>query len=572
MLRRRFVLIRAVLAVGLLLGSLAVIAPAAQAAAPAPAVVPVAPAFGPAIDPLADYVGQTTCDPTPKPGAIALRDLLEATYPVTSSLGITRDCAIGGQSEHKEGRAYDWAVNSSDPVQKVMAADFLYWLTTSDGHGNLAAMARRLGIMYMVWEGKIWKSYAADKGWQLYTGANPHTDHVHFSLSIAGGNALTSWYSPPTAGIASSGVAFHPVSPRRLLDTRSASRVGPYGTPMAPRQARDVTVTGAGGVPFDAGAVALNVTVTGTTAAGFLTIWPNGQGQPAASSLNWAAGQTIANGVTAKVGSGGRLTLYNEAGSTNVIIDVVGYYDAQPGDGFSPMAPARIQDSRPGPQVGPYSTPWEPGRTRDVLVAGVAGVPTGVDAVVVNVTVTNATAGGYLTVWPAGQPRPTASSLNWAPGQTIANAVTVKAGTGGKVSVFNEAGLVDVIVDVIGSFAPGTGLAYHPLTPSRVLDSRSGEPWGPGVGREVQVAGVGGVPAGAVAVMSNVTATSTTASSFLTIWPAGQAQPLASSLNWVPNRTIPNAVSAALGASGRIAVRNEAGTVDVLVDVAGWYG
>ena len=73
-------------------------------------------------------------------------------------------------------------------------------------------------------------------------------------------------------------------------------------------------------------------------------------------------------------------------------------------------------------------------------------------------------------------------------------------------------------------------------------------------------------------MLSNVTATSTTASSFLTIWPAGQAQPLASSLNWVPNRTIPNAVSAALGASGRIAVRNEAGTVDVLVDVAGWYG
>jgi hypothetical protein len=522
---------------------------------------------------LAGYVGQTTCDPTPNPGAIALRDLLEATYPVTSSLGITRDCAIGGQSEHKEGRAYDWAVSSFDPVQKVMANDFLFWLTTSDSYGNRAAMARRLGIMYMINQGKIWKSYAAEAGWQVYTGPNPHTDHVHFSLSIDGGNARTSWHSPPNPVIPSAGMGFHPVTPRRLLDTRSGSRVGPYATPMAPGQARDVTVTGMGGVPDNAGAVALNVTVTGTTAAGFLTIWPDGQGQPAASSLNWAAGQTIANAVTARVGSGGRLTLYNQAGNTDVVIDVVGYYDASPGDGFSPLVPTRIQDSRPGPQVvGPYSSRWEPGRTRDVVVAGVGGVPAGADAVVVNVTVTNATAGSYLTVWPAGQSRPAASSLNWAAGQTIANAVTMKVGAGGKVSVFNDAGFVDVIVDVIGFFAPGTGHAYHPLTPSRVLDSRSGAPWGPAVVREVQVGGFGGVPTGAVAVLSNVTATSTTASSYLTVWPAGQAQPLASSLNWAAGRTIPNAVSVALGPSGRIAVGNDTGSVHVIVDVAGWYG
>lgn len=571
MLHRRSVVIRAVVAVGLLLGSVVAFAPEARAAPPAPAVVPVTPAFGPVIDPLADYVGQTTCDPTPKRGAIALQDLLEATYPLTSSLGIARACNIGGQSEHKEGRAYDWAVNAFDPAQKAMAADFLYWLTTGDSRGNLAAMARRLGIMYMIWNGQIWKSYAAEVGWQRYTGANPHTDHVHFSLSIPGGNALTSWYFPPTPVIPASGVAFHPVSPRRLLDTRSASRIGPYATPMAPGQARDVAVTGVGGVPDGAGAVALNVTVTRTTAAGFLTIWPDGQGQPPASSLNWAAGQTVANGVTARVGSGGRLTLFNQAGNTDVIIDVVGYYDTQPGNGFTPMAPVRIQDSRAGAQIGPYATRWEPGRTRDVLVAGAGGVPAGVDAVVVNITVTNATAGGYLTVWPAGQPRPTASSLNWAPGQTIANAVTVKAGTGGKVSVYNDAGFVDVIVDVVGSFAPGTGLAYHPLPPSRVLDSRPGAPWGTEM-HEVQVGGAGGVPAGAAAVLANVTATSTTAPSYLTIWPAGQAQPLASSLNWAPNRTVPNAVTAALGTSGRIAVRNEAGTVDVLVDVAGWYG
>ena len=180
-------LVRFALVVALLLGPAVTERTAAEAA-------PATPGFGPRIDPLAGYEGQTTCDPTSKPGTVALMNLLEATYPSTSSLGIGRDCAVGGTSEHKEGRAYDWAVNANDPAQAAIADDFLRWLLAPDAYGNGHAMARRLGIMYVIWNRMTWKAYAADKGWQDYIGPSPHTDHVHFSLSWDGGMGRTSWY------------------------------------------------------------------------------------------------------------------------------------------------------------------------------------------------------------------------------------------------------------------------------------------------------------------------------------------------------------------------------------------
>ena len=180
-------LVTVALAVALLLGPAVTERRAVDAA-------PATPGFGPAIEPPAAYVGQTTCDPVPKPGAVDLMNLLEVTYPATTSFGIGRDCAVGGTSEHKEGRAYDWGVNAADPAQAAMAQDFLTWLLAPDAYGNKHAMARRLGIMYVIWNRMTWKAYAADKGWQPYSGASPHTDHVHFSLSWDGGLARTSWY------------------------------------------------------------------------------------------------------------------------------------------------------------------------------------------------------------------------------------------------------------------------------------------------------------------------------------------------------------------------------------------
>jgi len=155
---------------------------------------PPTPSFGPGIDAYASYDGQDTCDPTAKPGAVAFRDFVLKTYPCTTNGGITRDCSSGGTSEHKEGRAWDWMITYPHP-----AADaFLGWLLKADPHGNPHAMVRRMGIMYMIWNNQIWKAYQPEKGWQPYTGSNPHTDHVHFSFSWDGALQQTSfWTAPP---------------------------------------------------------------------------------------------------------------------------------------------------------------------------------------------------------------------------------------------------------------------------------------------------------------------------------------------------------------------------------------
>ncbi len=120
-----------------------------------------------------------------------------------------------------------------------------------------------------------------------------------------------------------------------------------------------MTVTGVGGVPADAEAVALNVTVTNTTAS---STWWSSRGRAISrwsSNLNWQAGWTIPNAVTVKVGvvgaDAGKISVYNNNGIADVIIDVVGYYKAGTGAGFTSLDPVRIIDSRPSSQVGPYS-------------------------------------------------------------------------------------------------------------------------------------------------------------------------------------------------------------------------
>ncbi|MEZ5142956.1 MAG: hypothetical protein R2726_10620 [Acidimicrobiales bacterium] len=411
----------------------------------------------------------------------------------------------------------------------------------------------------------------------------PNTTYYWHVVSLDGANNTLStsdcWSFTKGAPV-TPGVKFTSLTPARILDSRpTGPQVGPYGTPWGAGTDRNVQVTGVGGVPGTAKAVTLNVTVTSTTAASFLSIYPNGTTRPLVSSLNWTAGQTIPNAVTVKVGASGQIRIYNPSGNVHVIVDVVGYYDDS-GDGFTSLAPARILDSRPPPEkVGPYSTPWGPNTTRNVTVTSTGGVPANATAVVLNVTATSTTAASFLTIWPAGQTRPNASSLNWSAGQTIPNAVTVKVGASGQISVFNPSGNVNVIIDVVGYFASGAGKDFHPIDPARIQDSRpppdqvgSSTPWGAGTQRDVQIANVGGVPQTAEGVLMNATVTSTTAPSFLTIWPAGQTKPTASSLNWSAGVTIANAVTAKVGNNQKVSVFNNSGNVHVLFDAAGWYG
>lgn len=165
-------------------GATAEVVNLAVAAAPRPAR-----ALPAALDAQARYQGQVSCDPVSRPGTSALGQLLVDTYR-QGSLGYARSCAGGGTSEHYDGRAVDWMVNVNNPAQKAAGDAATAWLTANNG-----ANARRLGVQYIIWNRKTWKAYAPERGWTAYTGASPHTDHVHISLTWDGAMKRTSWWT-----------------------------------------------------------------------------------------------------------------------------------------------------------------------------------------------------------------------------------------------------------------------------------------------------------------------------------------------------------------------------------------
>ena len=247
------------------------------------------------------------------------------------------------------------------------------------------------------------------------------------------------------------GSRYNGLTPARLLDTRNGT--GGFFTPLGPTSTITVGVTGAGGVPaIGVSAVALNITVTEPTVGGFLSVFPSGTTRPLASSLNFVAGQTVANLVMAKVGVDGKVSIYNNAGWSHVVADVVGWFGAEVST-YNSLAPGRVLDTRNG--TGGFSAPVGGGGTVTVSVTGRAGVPaTGVSAVVLNLTVTEPSVGGFLSVFPSGAARPLTSSLNFVAGQTVANLVMATVGSDGKVSIYNHAGSAHVVADVVGWFGP----------------------------------------------------------------------------------------------------------------------
>jgi hypothetical protein len=163
--------------------------------------VPRAPrGYGKAIEGYAGFQPQQTCSPTAKPGVADFSKRVLAAYKGTRSLGIVRACKVGGSSEHKEGRAWDWGVSAYDASDRARVGDLMGWLLATDRYGNKHAIARRLGIQYVIWNKRIWGSYAASSGWRKYTGPNPHTDHVHFSFTWAGANRQTSFWTGKVGG------------------------------------------------------------------------------------------------------------------------------------------------------------------------------------------------------------------------------------------------------------------------------------------------------------------------------------------------------------------------------------
>lgn len=380
------------------------------------------------------------------------------------------------------------------------------------------------------------------------------------------------------------GSDFTPHAPTRLLDTRDGTGapkkvVGAWGTAR-------VKVGGAPGIPANATAVVLNLTVTNPSRAGHITAFGTGDERPTSSNVNYEPGQTVPNLVIVPIGDDGYVDLYNHAeGSVDLIADVTGYFTHTSSSGYTSLTPSRLVDTRTG--LGAKKGQVGAGSTFGVQIAGRGGVPSGVTAVALNVTVTDPRSAGHLSVFPSDR-QATTSSLNFVAGQTVANAVIVPVGPDGKINVLNRAtGGSDVIVDVVGYYNPAGQSAYMPVRPERLLDTRGDASWnyGPlddfgyaymhlGYNRPTETAWV-----------LNTTVTETRQNGYLGVVPdpnsawqydSGTASwppaPTSSTLNWTPGKTVPNLVQATGGPDGIVDFFNQSyGTTHLVVDIFGYY-
>jgi len=362
---------------------------------------------------------------------------------------------------------------------------------------------------------------------------------------------------------------YHPVTPTRMIDSRSG--LGFTG-PLAGRSSVVVPLVTANGgpVPSDATAVVLNVTATGSALPGFLSVGP--VATTAVSNINYGAGQSVATLVTAQLGTGGTVTVSNGGGGpVGVVADVQGYFTGDTSGGsYVPVATTRLVDTRVAKGIG---AAVEAAGSASVQVAGVAGVPLGATAVVVNLTAVSPTGPGFLSAGPAASTK--TSVLNFGVGQTVANLVMAQLSPTGALTLSNGGSTpVNVIVDVQGYVAPGTaGARFDPVAPSRALDTRaSGPALAPGASRTVAIAGVSGsaVPAGATAAVLSVTAVDPGDIGFLSVGPVASRS--TSNVNFSAHQTVANAVIAQLSATGTVSVTNgSTAATEVLVDVLGYF-
>lgn len=364
-----------------------------------------------------------------------------------------------------------------------------------------------------------------------------------------------------------------PMAAVRICDTRTGLGFRRLGANLI-----RVKLAGVKGVPSEAVAVVMTVTGVNLKSGGnWISVHPAGTAWPGTSSSNsehW--GQAIANLATVKLGrAGGDATGsvdVRSLASTHVVIDVVGYYLATTGPvsagRFEAVDPFRVVDTRPRRPGA--------GATIPVDLEGLLPSHLDVQAVVANVTAVDTAAKGFFTTYPMGQPRPTASSLNYGQGEVRAGATVAKLGRTGARYGFNVFTLsaAHVVVDIAGFItgpnAPTSSAGlFVPMDPQRRLDTRNRR-------RRVWPGGTAtfalpeSIAAKASAVAMNLTVTSTIKPGFFTAYAARTPRRVVSSLNVIrPGQTVANHAFSKVSTAGVSCFSQNGG--HVIADVTGWY-
>jgi hypothetical protein len=369
------------------------------------------------------------------------------------------------------------------------------------------------------------------------------------------------------------------LAPVRIADTRLKSGYADSGDPLGPGASINVQVAGVGGVPLEgASAVVLNVTAVDPSTESFLTVYSEGASRPLVANLNVYAGETLANLVTLPVEVQGGVSVYNHTGTTNVVVDLEGYYTTAPlATGlYNPVTPVRV--------LGTLSSGAliSAGTSTEVKVnAASTGVPTDASAVVANVTVSGPTSAGFLTVYPAptsgsGKP-PATASVNFGPGQVIGNRVTVPVGANGEIEVYNHSGNVAVDVDLYGYYtgsASELGSAFTVLSPVRFTDTRIGVN-GSALGAntsETFTFTSEGIASNATALAANVTVVSGVSPGFLTIYPVNDSSPPAvGDVNFPSGAISQNFSLAPLNSGSTKIFSSSSDPVNIVIDAFGYF-
>ena len=336
-----------------------------------------------------------------------------------------------------------------------------------------------------------------------------------------------------------------------------------------------------------AAAESLTITAEATSAYGISLTADLTGGTVASASVDWGDSSTSSGSVTTSTEATADHT-YEQLGTYTVTVTVTDSLGdtvvntvtvTTAGSDYTAYGPTRVLDTRYG--TGAPKAPVKARSVTQVTFAGNGGIPKGVTAVVLNVTVTAPTAAGDIIVYGDGTARPSSSNVNFVKGQTVPNQVIAPVGADGKVDFYNAStGSTDLIADVAGYFTQTASSGYSSLTPYRLVDTRygTGEPKRPLAGKgsfAVQIAGNDGgkLPAsGITAVALNITSTASLGSGFLTAYADGANTPTASNVNFTANQTIANSVITPVGSDGKIRIYNgSTKATSVVVDVVGYY-
>jgi hypothetical protein len=413
---------------------------------------------------------------------------------------------------------------------------------------------------------------------------DPGTPYLRGYFDVDSPQGFTDDYNLATLisiGDAAVGSSFVPITPKRVVDSRSAVGVSGIFNANIPRTFQ---VAGVPGIPATAIAVTGNVTVVNQTSAGYVSLTPTATANPKSSTINFPLGDVRANNFTMPLDGTGKLSAVfkaNAGKAAHLLVDVTGFFvEDDIHATYASMTPTRVLDSRTGTGLSGRFVANVP---RTLNIAARPDIPDDATAVTANVTVVGQTRAGYLSVTSAPTASPTTSTLNFPLGDTRANGLTAKLNSGALSIVYKATGgSTDVLLDITGYYRlDPSGLLYYPLSPGRIVDTRPGilaseltGRFNASAPRTFEAIGHARIPLGASAIIGNLTIVGQSSGGYFSLTPNPVANPTTSTINFPAGDTRANGATVPLSGAGKLSGVFKAPTgnkTHIIIDISGYF-